>query len=111
VTGEFGRGTAVTRGKGQRVPAPGVGDFADDHDLFRLTDATDLKLPVSGLKAGGKSVPAKGRPARAQEHDVVCHQSEQALKIAGVNRVDPGCMQLTDGSFVRSHLQPPLAGS
>src|SRR5438105_2419453 len=26
---------------GQRVPAPRVGDFADDHDLFQIADATD----------------------------------------------------------------------
>lgn len=39
---------AGARGHGQRVAEPRVGNLADDHDRFQLTDAMDPNLSVSG---------------------------------------------------------------
>src|SRR5690349_2272797 len=39
--GELRRFSADARDHGQRVPAPSVRDFADDHDLFQVADATN----------------------------------------------------------------------
>ena len=46
--GELRRFPAGARRHGQRVPAPRVSDFADDHDLFQLADAMDPRLLVGG---------------------------------------------------------------
>src|SRR3989442_15251589 len=54
MTGELRRFTAGARGHGQRVPAPRVGDFAGDCDLFQLAAATDLNLLVGGREVVGK---------------------------------------------------------
>jgi hypothetical protein len=68
-------------------------------------------LLVGGREAGGKSIPAERRSARIQKHDIVRHQTEQAVKIAGVDGINPNDVHLTDGSLIRSHLQPPLPSS
>src|SRR5207248_10388912 len=89
------------------VPAQGVGDFADDHDLFQLADATDPRLLVGGREADGESISAERRLARIQKRDIVRYQGEQADKIAGVDCINPSRVHLTNSSFIRSHLQPP----
>ena len=89
MTGELRRFPAGARSHLQRVPAPRVGDSADDHDLFQLADATDPKLFVSGREVGRKSIPAERRLARIEKHGIIRHQGEQADKIAGVDGIDP----------------------
>jgi hypothetical protein len=89
ITSELRRLSADAGGHGQRVPAPRVGDFADDRDLFQVTDATDLSLSVSRREDDGKSIPAQRLSARVKKHDIVGHQREQALKIAGIDGIDP----------------------
>jgi len=107
ITGELRRFPAGARGHRQRIPAPRVGDFADDHDLFQLAAAKNPNLLVSGREVAGKSIPADRRLARVEEHDIVRHQREQADQIAGVDGIDPGRVYLADCPFIRSHLQPP----
>src|SRR5262249_32417711 len=43
---------ACSRGHGQRVPAPRVGDLADNNNLFQLACATDPHLLVGGHEVG-----------------------------------------------------------
>jgi hypothetical protein len=86
-----------------------VGDFADDHDLFKIADATDPRSFVGGREPGWKSVPPERRLARTQKHSVVRHQGDQAGKIPGIDCVNPLCMNLTDGAFIRSHLHSAVA--
>jgi hypothetical protein len=43
-----------------------------------------------------------------QKHDNLRHQGEQADKIAGVDCINPSRVHLTNSSFIRSPLQPPL---
>jgi hypothetical protein len=88
--GEARRLPTGAPGHGQRVSAPRVSDFADNHDLFQLAAATDPRLLVGGRKGGGKSIPAERRLARIEKHSIVRHQGEQADKIAGVDGIDPG---------------------
>src|SRR5438046_5514935 len=68
IPGELCRFPAGARGHVQRVPTPRVGDFADDHDLFQLADATDPNLLVGGREVGGKSIPAERRLARIEKY-------------------------------------------
>src|SRR5713226_4201124 len=68
----------------------------------------DPRLLVGGREPDGESISAERRLARIQKHDIVRHQGEQADKIAGVDCINPSCVHLTDSSFIRSHLQPPL---
>jgi hypothetical protein len=60
---------------------------------------------------GGKPTFADRRSAWIQKHDIVRHQAEQAGEIACVHRINPGSMHLTDRSFIKFHLQPPLLTS
>jgi hypothetical protein len=59
---------------------------------------------VGGREASGESLPTEGRSARIQKNDIVRHQGEQAAKIARVDCINPTCVHLTNGSFIRSHL-------
>lgn len=104
MAGEMRRLPACTRGYRQCVTAPGVCDFADDYDFFQLAAAVDTNLFVRGQEVGGEPIQAGWCLARTEEHDVVRHQHEQAIQIAGIDGTDPGRMNLVDFSFVRSHL-------
>jgi hypothetical protein len=55
-------------------PARGVSD----------SESMDPRLLVGGREADGKSISAERRLARIQKHDIVCHQGEQADKIAAM---------------------------
>src|SRR5215471_1627017 len=59
--GELCRFPACARGHGQCVPAPRVGDLADNNDLFQLAGATDQHLFVGGHEVGRKSLPVERR--------------------------------------------------
>jgi len=98
---------AGARGHGERVPAPRVGEFADDHDLDQLAAAIDPPLLVGRREGGGKYVPAERFVTRIEKNDIVRHQGEQTGKIAGIDGIDPGGMDLGDGLFGRSHRQSP----
>lgn len=89
MTGELRRFPAGARGHRQRVPAPRVGNFADDHDLFQLAAATDPNLLVGGREVGGRPIAAERRLARIKEYDIVRHQGEQTDQIAGIDGIDP----------------------
>src|SRR5262249_26365281 len=56
--GELCRLPACARGHGQCVPAPRVGDLADNNDLFQLAGATDAHLLMGGHEVRRKSLPA-----------------------------------------------------
>src|SRR6516225_3618888 len=62
---------ACARGHGQCVPAPRVGNFADNNDLFQLAGATDPHLLVGGHEVGRKSIPAERRLARGEKNDIL----------------------------------------
>ena len=90
MAGKVRRRAARAWGDGQRVLAPRIGDFSNDHDFFQIADATYVEFLVSRRKMWGKSIAAKRQLARTDEHDIIRQQREQAGEIAGVNGVDPG---------------------
>jgi len=108
ITGQLCGFTASARYHRQRVPAAGVSDFADDYHLFQLAHATDSGVLVSSREADRECIPADWRAARIQKHDIIRHQFEQSGKIASVDGVYPSGVHLTNSSFIRFHLQPPL---
>jgi len=64
----------------------------------------DQRFLVGSQEAGGKAIPAKRRSALIEKHNIVRHQAEQADKIAGVDGINPSCVHLPNGSFIRIHL-------
>src|SRR5262249_491654 len=90
IPGELRRFPAGAPGHGQRVPAPRVGDFADDHDLLQLADATEPTLLAAGPELRGKSAPAERPLTRTEKHGIVRDEGEQGDKIGGVDGIDPG---------------------
>src|SRR4051794_9727250 len=59
ITGESTLLSAGERGHGYRVPAPRIGNLADDHDLLQLANAADPKPLVSGRELGGEPIRAE----------------------------------------------------
>jgi hypothetical protein len=68
--GKLCRLPACARGRGQYVPAPSVGDLADNNDLFQLAAATDPHLLV-GHEVGRKSLPADRSMAGGEKNDIL----------------------------------------
>ena len=59
ITSESALFPADERGHGERVPAPRVGNLADDHDLFQLADAADPNLFDGRPRSWRRTHPAR----------------------------------------------------
>ena len=87
--GELCRFPPCARGHGQRVPAPRVGDLADNNDLFQLAGATDPHLLVGGHEVGRKYLLAEWRLAGAEKNDILRDQCEQTSQVTGIDGINP----------------------
>src|SRR5262249_38689171 len=68
ITSEPSLLSAGAWGHGERVPAPRVGNLADDHDLRQLANAANSKLLVSGGELGREPISTDAVLARIEEH-------------------------------------------
>src|SRR3982750_3576961 len=89
---------------GQRIPAPCVRDLTEDGDLLNLAHAMNPRALVTDQEAVGEFKLTKRLSAWIQKHDIVRHQGEQPLKIARIDRINPGGMYPAYGVFITSNV-------